>query len=87
MNKQWDRFTPETMNVLSHAQREAITLQHNHLGTAHLVLGVLVEGTSAAAKLLQSAGVRYEEALKILAVLLKEPRTGNRVEHKHWHVS
>lgn len=43
------------MLVLSH--EEARTLCHNHIGTEHILLGVIHEGESAAATALESLGV------------------------------
>lgn len=35
------RFTPEARRVVMAAQQEACTLRHDHVGTEHLLLGVL----------------------------------------------
>jgi ATP-dependent Clp protease ATP-binding subunit ClpC len=44
-------------NVLNHAARESERLSHNHIGTEHLLLGILNEEKSFAAELLLSRGV------------------------------
>ena len=39
-----ERFTDEARRVLVLAQEEARTLCHNHIGTEHILLGVIHEG-------------------------------------------
>ena len=41
-----DRFTDEARRVLGLAQEEVRTLYHNHIGSTHLLLGLLREGAS-----------------------------------------
>lgn len=50
------QFTEQAERVLTYAQEEARTLQHNYVGTEHLLLGLLREEGSAAAHILKSLG-------------------------------
>jgi ATP-dependent Clp protease ATP-binding subunit ClpA len=50
----------ETLSALSMAQEEALRLNHNSIGTELLLLGLIAEGTSAAAKELNSRGLTLE---------------------------
>ena len=45
-------FTPRAAQVLALARREAIRLRHDHVGTEHLLLGLLKLGQGVAAKAL-----------------------------------
>ena len=52
------RFTQSAIKVLKLAQYEAKHLKHRHVGTEHILLGLLHEGTNVAAKALSSIGER-----------------------------
>ena len=54
-------FTPRAKKVLELALREALSLGHNHIGTEHLLLGILREGSGVAAQILETAGVNPTE--------------------------
>jgi ATP-dependent Clp protease ATP-binding subunit ClpA len=57
-----DKFTERTRKVLSLAREEAQRLRHNYIGTEHLLLGMLREGDSVAARVLNNAGVDLKNA-------------------------
>jgi hypothetical protein len=50
-------FTPRAKAVLRSAVEEALQLGHNYIGTEHLLLGLLADEGSVAAKVLQDLGV------------------------------
>ena len=50
----FERFTDRARRVIVLAQEEARTLQHNYIGTEHLLLGLIREGEGVAAKALAS---------------------------------
>jgi hypothetical protein len=56
------RFTSRARRAVVLAQEEARLLHHDHLGTEHLLLGLLAEGEGIAAKALQHAGLTLEAA-------------------------
>lgn len=56
------RMTEQTRKVLSLAQEEARRLNHNYVGTEHLLLGLLREGENIAAKVLNNLGVELSRA-------------------------
>ncbi len=56
------RFTPRARRTIVLAQEEARLLQHNYLGTEHLLLGLLAEGEGIGAQALHSAGITLESA-------------------------
>jgi ATP-dependent Clp protease ATP-binding subunit ClpA len=56
--KLFERFTDRARRVVVLAQEEARRLNHNYIGTEHLLLGLLHQGV--AAKALQSLGISLE---------------------------
>lgn len=58
----FERFTDRARRVIVLAQEEAKTLQHNYIGTEHLLLGLIREGEGIAAKALAAKGVTLEDA-------------------------
>ena len=53
----WDRLTERAKKVISYARQEAQRLGHEYIGTEHLLLGVVKEGTGMAATVLQRLNV------------------------------
>ena len=51
------RFTARAIKVLELAQYEARALEHNYVGTEHLLLGLIHEGEAVAARALMSLGI------------------------------
>ncbi|GHJ46778.1 hypothetical protein Cs7R123_41200 [Catellatospora sp. TT07R-123] len=51
------RFGPRAKVVLELALREALRLRHNHIGTEHLLLGIIREEKGLAAKVITDAGI------------------------------
>src|SRR6201998_4131063 len=56
----FERFTERARRVLVLAQEEARLLNHNFIGTEHILLGLIHEGEGVAAKALESLGVSLE---------------------------
>ncbi|RKN65165.1 ATP-dependent protease ATP-binding subunit ClpC [Paenibacillus ginsengarvi] len=55
------RFTERAQKVLALAQEEAVRLGHNNIGTEHILLGLIREGESIAAKALIALGLSLEK--------------------------
>lgn len=53
-------FTPRAKKALELALLEAHQLQHNYIGTEHLLLGLIAEGEGIAARVLTTLGVTLE---------------------------
>jgi ATP-dependent Clp protease ATP-binding subunit ClpA len=49
-------FTPRAKKVLELSLREALQLDHNYIGTEHILLGLIREGEGVAAQVLQKLG-------------------------------
>jgi ATP-dependent Clp protease ATP-binding subunit ClpC len=58
----FERFTEPARQVVVIAQEEARALQHNYIGTEHLLLGLLREEQGLAAHVLGSLGLTLEKA-------------------------
>jgi len=56
----FERFTDRARRTVVLAQEEARLLQHNYIGTEHLLLGLIHEGEGVAAKALESLGIGLE---------------------------
>ncbi len=63
-------FTPKAKKVLELAMEEARNLEHNYIGTEHLLLGVLREQDGMAAQVLLNLGVKLEDVRAELMELL-----------------
>jgi ATP-dependent Clp protease ATP-binding subunit ClpC len=56
----FERFTDRARRVVVLAQEEARMLNHNYIGTEHILLGLIHEGEGVAAKALESMGISLE---------------------------
>ena len=56
----FERFTDRARRVVVLAQEEARNLEHNYIGTEHILLGLIREGEGVAAKALEMANITLE---------------------------
>jgi excisionase family DNA binding protein len=66
----FDKFTARARRVLRLAQEEAIRLNHQYMGTEHLLLGLLAEGEGLAAQVLLSLGVDLGQARESVEAII-----------------
>ena len=76
----FERFTDRARRVIVLAQEEARTLQHNYIGTEHLLLGLIREGEGVAAKALASKGVELDATRKQVEEMIGK---GNAAPNGH----
>ena len=57
----FERFTERARQVIVLAQEEARALGHNHIGTEHVLLGLLREADGVAARVLSTLEVSLEQ--------------------------
>ena len=57
----WEPFTERARRSIVLAQEEAQRLGNNYIGTEHLLLGIISEGESVAAKVLENLGVNLQK--------------------------
>jgi ATP-dependent Clp protease ATP-binding subunit ClpC len=76
----FERFTRQARRVVVLAQEEARMLNHNHIGTEHMLLGLLHEGQGSAAKVLATMDVTLDAARDQVLTAIgrgQEPPTGH----------
>ena len=56
----FERFTERARRVVVLAQQEARMLNHNYIGTEHILLGLIREGDGVAAKALMTMGISLD---------------------------
>jgi ClpA/ClpB-like protein len=66
-------LSPASKRVLAEAGEESDRLKHKHIGTEHLLLGLLREENETAAQILRELGVNLAEARERIAVWRREP--------------
>ncbi len=66
MSDKLDKFTKRARRVLTFAQEEAVRLNHNYIGTEHLLLGLIREEEGMAAKVLRELGVDQNRVRQIV---------------------
>jgi ATP-dependent Clp protease ATP-binding subunit ClpC len=73
-----ERFTQRARRVLSLAQEEAEKLQHNYIGTEHLLLGLIREEGGVAGRVLRELGLDMRRVEEMVERLTRAtPRTGS----------
>ncbi len=77
MSNKMERFTQRARRVLSLAQEEAERMQHSHIGTEHLLLGLMREEGGVAGKVLREMGLQPDQVEQIIERLtLADRRPG-----------
>lgn len=74
-----DKFSEKAQQALLFASEEAQLFNHNYIGTEHLLLGLLHEGTGVAARVLNECGVDLQKVRKAIEFIVgrgKEPFEG-----------
>ncbi len=64
-----DKFSPRVKDVIAYSQEEALRLGHDYIGTEHLVLGIIREGSGKAVTILQNLGIDLDRLRKKVEVL------------------
>src|SRR5947207_2376648 len=76
----FERFTDRARRVVVLAQEEARMLNHNYIGTEHILLGLIHEGEGVAAKALESLGIMLESVRQQVEEIIGQgqvPPTGH----------
>ena len=76
----FERFTDRARRVIVLAQEEARMLNHNYIGTEHILLGLIHEGEGVAAKALESMGISLEDVRKEVEEIIgqgSQPHSGH----------
>lgn len=65
-----ERFSDQACRAVVRARDEARTLNHNWIGTEHLMLALIGEGSGMAAQVLESLGIRLEAARWLVEMII-----------------
>ena len=65
-----ERYTPQAKEALSLAVGMAESLNHGYMGTEHLLIGLLQEGTGVAARVLEENGVEESKVVELVSQLI-----------------
>ena len=66
----FERFTDRARRVVVVAQQEARALDHHHVGTEHILLGLIHEGEGVAARALTSLGISLPEMRQAVEAII-----------------
>ena len=70
-----DRFTEKAKDAIGLAADAAESLGHHYVGTEHLLIGLIQEGTGVAARVLDECGVKEDKAVELISELIS-PNNG-----------
>jgi ATP-dependent Clp protease ATP-binding subunit ClpC len=73
----FDRFTDRARRTLTLASQEAMRLRHDHVGTEHLLLGLVKEGSGLAAVVLHQFDISLSTVRQKVEQLVHGPSTSN----------
>ena len=59
-------FTDRVRKVLAMAREEAVRLQHDYVGTEHILLGLIREGEGVAAEVLRNLAADLDDLLRLV---------------------
>ncbi len=71
----YQRFTEKAEKAMTFSQQSAVELGHNYVGTEHILLGLVKEGSGVAARVLQAQGITEEKILKEIEELIGKGET------------
>ena len=80
-------YTPRVKNALALARKESGTLNHSHIGTKHVLLGLLREGGGIAARVLKPFPVNIERTCDEILKEADPSVKPTKVEQKGPHLS
>ena len=70
MTGRFEKFTPQAREAIRLAEEASRTLSHGSVGTEHLLLGLLEEGTGVAFRVLSECGVEKEKVKELMQELI-----------------
>ena len=72
----YERFTDRARRVMQMAIKEAERFNHEYIGTEHILLGLVREGSGVAATVLKNLGVGLHDIrLKVEEIVISGPNT------------
>lgn len=77
----FERYTDGARDVMSRARQEAQKFGHNHIGTEHILLGLIEVKTGMAAEILKARAVDLPHAKEQVEKLAKHGTSGEKIAH------
>ena len=74
-----DNFSPRVKDVITYSKEEALRLRHNFIGTEHLILGLLRDGSGKAINILGALNIDFEHLRRKIEIL--NPANSSAVSH------
>ncbi len=71
----FQKFTERARRVLSLAEKEALALNHNYVGTEHILFGLVKEGKGIAARVLANNEIDEEKVNKLVMEMIGKGKT------------
>jgi ATP-dependent Clp protease ATP-binding subunit ClpC len=71
----FERFTDRARHVVVYAQEEARILNHNYIGTEHILLGLIREGEGVASRALESMSISLDAARRRVEEIIGQGQT------------
>jgi len=69
----YEKFSNKARKVIHNAKKEAEKLNHDYIGTEHLLLGMLKDPSSVGSNVLDSMGIDYDDVFQQVKKLSKPP--------------
>ncbi len=83
-----DNFSPRVKDVITYSKEEALRLGHEHIGTEHLMLGLLRDGNGKAIDILETLDIDLDYLRKKVEILSPaNPSTHSTQEKKNIHLT
>ena len=79
-----NRFTSQAQTAISLAGKTAAMCHHSYIGTEHLLLGLIKEGSGTAAQILRDHQVASEKILQLIERLIAPASGGNILLQPEW---
>ena len=79
-----NRFTSQAQTAISLAGKTAVKCHHSYIGTEHLLLGLIEEGSGTAAQILRDHQVTSEKIMNMIDRLIAPASDGNILLHPEW---
>ena len=77
-----DNFSPRVKDVISFSKEEALRLGHDHIGTEHLVLGMLRDGGGKAITILNAIDIDLDNLRKKVEILNSKKLRKKLIEYR-----
>ena len=77
----FERYTENARDVMSRARQEAQKFGHDHIGTEHILLGLIEVKTGIAAEILKSRAIDLRHAKEQVEKLVKHGSGGGEIAH------